>query len=63
MFASVDKEGHRHLLLDSIVDVRKSKDAISKDDACLMSSNGVKRQKETIKGWEVLCQYKDGSTT
>ena len=29
MFASVDEEGHRHLLLDSIVDMRKSKDDMS----------------------------------
>ena len=63
MFASVDEEGHRHLLLDSIVDVRKSKDAISKEDAHVMSSNGVKRRRETTKGWDVLCQWKDGSTT
>jgi len=56
MFASIDKEGHQHLLLDSIVDVRKSKDAISKDDAYVKSSNSVNRQVETTKGWEVLCQ-------
>ena len=47
MFASVDEEGHRHLLLDSIVDVKKLKDAIEKDDAYVKSSNGVKRRKET----------------
>ena len=63
MFASVDEEGHRRSLLDSIVDVRKSKDSISKDDACVMSSNGAKRQKETTKSWEGLCEWKDGSTT
>ena len=53
----------RHLLLDSIVDVRKSKDAVSKEDAYVMSSNGVRRRKETTKGWDVLCQWKDGLTT
>lgn len=63
MFASVNKEGHRHLLLDSIVDVRKSKDAISKEYVFARSSNGVIRRRETTKGWEVLCQWKDESAT
>ena len=28
MFATVDEEGHRHLLLDSIIDFRKNEDAV-----------------------------------
>mmetsp|Transcript_24453 Transcript_24453/g.37196 ORF Transcript_24453/g.37196 Transcript_24453/m.37196 type:complete len:272 (-) Transcript_24453:1442-2257(-) len=63
MFASVDKEGHRHLLLDCIIDTRCSKDAVTKDDAFVVSFNGTKRRKETTKGWEVLIQWRDGSTT
>ena len=63
MFASVDEEGHRHFLLDSTVDIRKSKDAISKEDAHARSSNGANRRRETTKVWEVLFQWKDGSTT
>ena len=63
MFASVDEEGHRHLLLDSIVDIRKTSDAIAKEDAFVTSSNGVRRRRETTKGWEVLVGWKDGSTT
>ena len=49
MFTSVDEEGHWHLLLDSIVDIRKLKDAISKDDAYVRLSNSVNRQRETTK--------------
>ena len=63
MFASVDKEGHRHLLIDSIVDVRKTRDAVSREDAFVKSHNGVQHRKETTKGWEVLICWKDGSTT
>jgi len=63
IFASVDEEGHRHILLDSIVDVRKSRTAVSKEDGFVVSSNGVKRRIETTKGWDVLIQWKDGSTT
>ena len=28
VFANVDEEGHRHLLLDSIIDIRKSSSAL-----------------------------------
>ena len=63
MFASVDEEGHRHLLLDSILDVRKTKEAVKKEDAFIKSRNGVQRRRETTKGWEVLICWKDGSTT
>ena len=63
MFANVDEEGHRHLLLDSIIDFRKTKNAIRKEDAFITSSSGTKRRKETTRGWEILIQWKDGSTT
>ena len=32
VFASVDKEGHRHLLLDQILDHRRISEAIAKED-------------------------------
>ena len=63
MFASVDEEGHRHLLLDSIVDFRKTGEAVDKSDAFVTSSNGTQRRRETTKGFQILCQWKDGSTT
>ena len=63
MFATVDEEGRRHLLMDSIMDVRKSKSAVLKQDAFITSSNGTRRRRETTKGWEVLVAWRDGSTT
>ena len=63
MFASIDEEGNRHLLLVSIVDFRKTSKAVSKDDAHTVNKSGTKRRKETTKGWEILVQWKDGSTT
>ena len=63
LFALVDEEGHRHLILDSIVDHRKNDAAVIKEDAFVVSSNGIKRRRETTKGWEMLVQFKDGSTT
>ena len=53
MFASVDEESHQHLLLDQIVDCRKTREAVSKADAFITNSHGTKRRRKTTKGWEV----------
>jgi len=63
LYASVDEEGRRHLLLNSICGFRKRAGAITEADAFVTSSNGVKRRRETTKGCEVQCEWKDGSTT
>ena len=36
---------------------------IVKGEDFILSSNGVKRRVETTRGWEILVQWKDGSTT
>ena len=63
MFADVDEEGHRLLLLDCILDYRKTSEAVPKSDAFIVNKSGTKRRKETTKGWEILFSWKDGSTT
>ena len=63
MFSQVDDEGNRFVLLDSIVDHRVDGNEIKHDDAFIISSNGGRRRKETTKGWEILLQWKDGSST
>ena len=62
MFAQVDEEGNRHVLLDEIIDFRTNGKEIRQQDAFIKSNNGAQRQKETTKGWELLIQWKDGST-
>ena len=42
MFVSVNEEAHRHLLLDELVDFRENRDAISKEDAFVVTSVGTK---------------------
>lgn len=63
MFAQVDEEGRRHMMLDSIVDMRTNGDQVEQKDAFVTSSNGVKRRRETTKGWECCALWKDGSTS
>jgi hypothetical protein len=62
LFSQIDEEGHRHLLLDDIIDFRRDDTAVDKEDAFVVMRNGVKRRKLTTRGWQLLCQWKDGST-
>jgi hypothetical protein len=48
MFAQVDDEGHREVLLDKIIDHRKNEKAdVTTENAFLTSHNGTKRS-ETL---------------
>ena len=52
LFAQVDEQGHRHQLLDEIVDHRKEKDVLEGDDAFTIDKrNGKKHLKKSYRGW------------
>ena len=63
IFAQVDDEGHRFVLLDAIADHRVDGREVKHEDAFITSHNGGRRRQETTKGWEILLQWKDGSST
>jgi len=63
MFAQVDEEGNRHVLFDAIIDHRVDGTEVKTMDAFIKNKVGHKRRRETTKGWEILVQWKDGSTT
>jgi hypothetical protein len=56
------ERGHRHVLLDDIINFRRNDTAIDKADAFVTMRNGVKQRQFTTQGWQILCQWKDGST-
>jgi hypothetical protein len=62
LYSQIDEEGNKHLLLDDIIDYKRSGNAIDKRDAFVTMKNGVRRRKETTQGWSLLCQWKDGSS-
>jgi hypothetical protein len=62
LFAQIDEEGNRHVLLDDIIDYRKTDEAVTEDDAFYTARSGMKHRRRTTKGWEVCVQWKDGST-
>lgn len=63
LFAQVDSEGRRLLLIDDIVDHRKSDEAVPSEDGFITSKNGRKQRRQTTKGWELLVRWKDGAET
>ena len=62
LYAQVDDEGRRHVLVDEIIDHRRGDDALSHANAWITSKNGNKTLKKTTRGWQLLIQWKDGST-
>lgn len=63
LFSQVDEQGHRHQLLQEIVDHRKGQDALSGDDAFTTDKRtGKQYRKKSYRGWSLLIQWRDGST-
>jgi hypothetical protein len=62
LIAQVDEEGHRQMMLDEIIDHRVTEEAITKGKGTYVNQYGVSRRKQTTRGWELLIQWKDGST-
>lgn len=63
MYAQVDGEGRKQLLLDEIIDHRKDDTALTKDQATIRSHNGNVHQKKTTRGWWLQAKFKDESTS
>ena len=61
IFSQVDSEGRSFSILKEINDHRKGVEAVSKDDAFYVSSNGNRIPKRTTRGWELLVEWKDGT--
>ena len=62
LFAQVDQEGNRHILLDEIIDYRVNGREVKLQDAFITTGTGTRRRHETTIGWELLAQWKDRST-
>lgn len=63
MYANCDAEGNEYLLLDSIVDWRKTDEYISKDKQRCKRRDGTEYLLRTTKGVELCCKWKDESTS
>ena len=62
LISQVDEEGRRQMMLDSIIDHRVLHDAVPRSEGTYTNSYGVKRHKATTRGWEMLVEWRDGSS-
>jgi hypothetical protein len=63
LYSQCDDEGHSFVLLSEIIDHKKDASAISIADGFTTSRNGNRVPKKTTRGWQLLCQWKDGSSS
>jgi hypothetical protein len=63
LYSQVAAEGYESLYLDCILDHRKDGSAVSKDNQYMRLYNGTMCQCITTKGWKMLVQWKDGSSS
>ena len=63
MFTQVDYEGNQYLLMNEITDHRKDNKAIPISDGMTRGHNGNESPKITTRGWELLVEWKNGSTS
>jgi Reverse transcriptase (RNA-dependent DNA polymerase) len=62
LYSSVDSEGRRHVILDSIIDHKADASAMEKADA-FTELKGKRIRQMTTQGWKMCVQWKDGTTS
>ena len=60
MFKKVDSEGHHYQLLQEITNHRKDPSSIPISDGMIRSHNGNMVPKKTMRGWDLLVEWKGG---
>ena len=63
IYSQIDDEGYTHYTLSEIIDHRSDSSAVTKDDGFVTLRNGQKKPRMTTKGWQICCQWNDGSTS
>jgi hypothetical protein len=63
LYSQCNDEGHSFVLLAEIIDHKKDASAISIADGFTTSRNGNRVPKKMTRGWQLLYQWKDGSSS
>jgi len=61
--SQVDNEGYTDCTLTEIIDHKQDSSPVTEDDAFVTMPNGQKKPRMTTKGWQLCCQWNDGSTS
>ena len=62
LFAQINDDGDRFILLKDIIDYRIKADAVKPEDAFITTRSGAKRRRTTTRGVELCCEFVDGMT-
>ena len=62
LFAQIDDDGNRQVLMNKIIDYQTNGTELKQQDAFVTTKTGTKCRRETTKGWELLIEWKNGST-
>ena len=63
MYAQCDPDGNQYLLLADIVDHRSMDNAIKLADQKVICADGRTYPRRSTVGWQLCCQWIDGSTS
>ena len=63
IYSQLDDEGREHLKFKNIIDHRKNGSALNMENGFIHLKNGQKKCKPTTRGWQVLVEWKDDTTT
>jgi hypothetical protein len=63
MYAQCDLDGNPYVLLESIIDHRQLDNTIRPSDQKVVQPDGRTYMKCSTIGWQICCQWKDGSTS
>ena len=63
MYAQCDPDGNQYVLLDSLTDYRRLDTALKLSDQTVVRNDNRTYKKRNTIGWQICCQWKDGSTS
>lgn len=63
MYAQCDPDGNQYVLLDSLTDHRRLDTALRLSDQTQVRTDGRTYQRRNTVGWQICCQWKDGSSS
>jgi hypothetical protein len=63
MYAQCDPNGNQYILLDSLKDHQRLDTALRLSDQTIVRNDGWTYKKQNTIGWQLCCQWKDGSSS
>ena len=63
MYSQCDPDGNQYVLLDSIIDHKRLDTALRLPDQVVVRNDNRTYKKRNTVGWQICCQWKDGSSS